>query len=228
VKKEENTMVNFYTRNKLFAYLAGAALSLSSGTGRAGIVPAELAAVPESLLDEILDEAEGNTWRGEDKMVLLTVLSEDSRPQVRMRVTEVLTSDKHQTAFSDLEPILLKLAKDKAPEVRCAAARALSSELQRTDVLTRTRVVSEWTLSNDPNVRNTIARALFFDFSCLGVDMAAEHLSRDKDALVRSAVPDIARVRYASNPSTYQAILDRLSADPDQRTRRAARRIFLK
>ncbi len=216
--------MNMQTRNKLFAYLAGAALSVSAGGDIVTNVQGGLAAVPETLLDEILDEAEGTAWKDEDRLVLLSVLAEDKRPHVRMRVSELLEPPDHGFSFASLEPILFRLASDEAAAVRGAVAGTLAAELSRSDTLTRTRVVSEWTLSNSTAVRDTIARVLSHDFYCLGAAAAAEHLASDHSPSVRAAAADAAASRHWQNPAHYQQILERLSADRNRKVRRAARR----
>jgi HEAT repeat protein len=157
---EKKTMTKLYTRNRLFAYLAGAALSLSSGAVRAAVVPDELAALPGSVLEDILDEADGDTWKSEDKMVLMSVLSRDKRPDIRMRVSEMLISEGASIPFSKVEPILLNLADDSTPKVRFAAAKALANTLAHVDPSTRIRTVSEWSSSDRPNVRQAVALAV--------------------------------------------------------------------
>ena len=215
--------MNIQTRKRLFAYLAGAAFTVSAGADAPVRSRDETATVPESLLDEIFDEVEGSGWKDEDRLVLLSVLAGDARSHVRMRVAELLRIGRGWS-FGDLEPVLLSLAKDTASEVRSAVSRTVAAALVESDGLTRTRVASEWALSDAWAVRDTLARTLARDFNCLCAASTAAHLAADPHPEVRETVVETAIVRFEENPMCYTEILTQLAADPHRRVRRAARR----
>ena len=220
---QEGRCMNMQTRNRLFAYLAGAAFTVSAGADDPGRVADASCRVPESLLDEILDEVEGADWKEEDRLVLLSVLAGDARSHVRMRVSDLLLTGSERS-FADVESLLLSLAEDADSEVRGAVSRAVADSLSNTDGLTRTRVAAEWALSDSWAVRDTLARALARNFQCLGAASVAAHLAEDPNPAVRETMVETAVSRFKENPQQYSEILTQLAADSNRRVRRAARR----
>lgn len=213
--------MNIQIRKKLLAYLASATISVSSGA--AGAIQLNLTGVPSDMLDDLLTETEREDWKPADRISMLSILAEDSRRRVRLRVSKALIPLSAPQDWNVLEPVLLKLAADPSPEVRNAIATATAHALWLADGIVRTRVIAEWALYDSPEVRETIAKVLSHPFPCLGSSTATEHLANDPNPEVRAAVAGIAIFRRQENPRHYRYLLESLSKDSDHLVRRAAK-----
>jgi hypothetical protein len=194
--KKRSVRMSIQTRKRLLAYLAGATFSVAPGAE--GALIEDISTVPESLLGDVLDEAEGGTWESEDRLALLKVLAADGRPSVRARVLKVIDEARPAIPLEAIEPVLLRIAEKAPPEVLQAMAALVGTSLNEADGFTRTRVVSEWALSESPGVRNVIAQVLGSHFLCVGSLSAANRLAEDPDPDVRAAI------RLAWGMGTYR------------------------
>jgi hypothetical protein len=210
-------------KNRFLTYLAGATISVSSGT--AGAVQTDLTGIPEDFLGGIGDGTESDASTIDEKTTGLSFLFDDKRPGVRNRVSELLAVGESAIPWDTFELILARLAEDAVPEIRDIATRTLTAALRDSGGITRTRVASEWALSDSPAKRVTIAQALSSDFYCLGADIVADHLSADPDPEVRAAVVQIAAARMHENPEHYGNLLEILTSDPVLWVRSAARSV---
>lgn len=211
-----------FLRHKLLAYLAGAAIALSSGSiANAG---PDLTVIPEPIMVELLDDVVDEDWRTKDLIKLAEVLTDDPRRQVRCRTADFFARTKDAFSGHDLEPFFRKLAQDQDPMVRSSAARGIGDWLARLDEFERDRVVLEWALSASASVRETLARVLSQGVATLGADLAIEHLASDDNSKVRFAVVQAAERQFQGNPSLYSELLRRLTSDATRSVRRSARR----
>lgn len=108
-----------------------------------------------------------------------------------------------------------------ASDAAAMLGRQLAHTLGGQQPIAATHLASTWALSDDPLRRIAIAHALEWAFPLVGDDIVLDHLSRDADPEVRSAV---ARAAWVRRPTLGTDIVDRLSADPDPEVRAIARR----
>ena len=117
--------MNVQVRNRLLTYLAGATISVSSS--EMGAAQTELAGVPAELLGAIVDEAQGEEWKPKDRLAILSLLAEDRRRQIRVRVLEALDAlDEGKRAVFVLYEIEEMSMADVAEAVECPLQTAYS------------------------------------------------------------------------------------------------------
>jgi hypothetical protein len=184
----------------------------------ADAIPRELEAVPVHQIDALLDECDG--WIEPERLGLLEVLTLDPREYVRGEVATRAAAFGEPLAPA-AERILACLACDSARAVRQGAAASLGVVMQRIEGFTRTRLLGAWALSNFRGQRLAISQALRWPFPVVGAVSAIELLSADDDAEVRIAAAEAAKIRLRDSPSICNAILRRLTNDPDPGVRRA-------
>jgi hypothetical protein len=97
--------------------------------------------------------------------------------------------------------------------------RGLALALDEMRPITATHLAATWALSDDPVRRLALAHALEWVFPLVGDGMVLDHLSRDPDPAVRTAVARAASVRRRHGDA---AILSRLAGDPDPEVRAVA------
>jgi HEAT repeat protein len=211
-------------RQKLLAYLTGAAVAFGSG----GVARARevLSDIPVPIIDELVEEVEQEGWRERDLIRLTQVLANDPRDSVRRRAVELLGTFDPEAASSSLEELLIDLSQDRCELVRATCAQTLVFWLHRLGGLSRVKLIAEWTLSPQPLVRLTMAETLNSDVEALGVEAALETLARDKDFRVRAAAARASGRRLQENPNGYTALLSTLSQDEHAIVRRAAKRVW--
>ncbi|OGQ88998.1 MAG: hypothetical protein A2289_18450 [Deltaproteobacteria bacterium RIFOXYA12_FULL_58_15] len=217
----QRSTMEFTFKKKLLAYLSGAALSLTAGTATARL---ELDAIPESVIEDLLDDLEKERWRAPDMSCLMNLLATDSRRQVKSRVLEFFAAPIIQRPLDNTEQVFRCLAEDNDRVVRRAAAEAISRWLATEGGLNRLRFTSEWSLSDEPRLREAIARSLAGPVTIVGVDLLLEHLAKDPVHAVRCATARAAESRFEENPAAYENVLRRLASDSDRRVRKSARR----
>ena len=133
-------------RRRLLSYVAGAAISLS--TGGVARARSQLEEIPGPIMADLLGDVAGEEWHSKELVSLLEVMAEDNRVEVRRRTAELLKGLIFKAPPMDLEPLMSKLTRDRDPVVRKDMAESLVAWMARVDGLTRTRLVSEWTLGD--------------------------------------------------------------------------------
>jgi HEAT repeat protein len=206
-------------RRKLLDYLVS--VTLASGLGLAA---PGLEHIPESVVEEVLADAEEADWDTEDRLKLLQILSLDERPRVREAVARVLAAapDPGARALG----LLRALATDHVAAVRQAAAAALSESFTQLPPLQRLEVACEWAVADEPNVRLAMAHALATAHAIPAADLVLTHLVYDPVHQIRMAALRAASLRFELDAPTLRAVAEPVLHDPDRRVREAARRAF--
>lgn len=218
--------MNIYTRRILAAYLASATISLTAGVSEAALPKAE--AFPVQLVENILDEVEGDDMDVNEKARAILAIANDKRTDVRVRVCDFLAVELERLPLSYTEQIFEKLAEDPELVVRRQLGRAVFKALDSASVLNRTRMVTHWALSDVSAVRRIAANALQQDLFCLGGSAVANHLADDEDVCVRAAVVSMVKSRHHENPAHYGPVLEKLTRDAEPAVREAATRLYNK
>ena len=211
-------------KKKLLCYLSGAALSFAAGS--TALAQSELQAIPETVIMDLLDDVERDQWRPRDMVPLMDFLVEDSRPQIRSRVLEMLSSISDDELVADTEALFANLVQDEDRLVRQAIVEGLADWLDHQDVFTRLRVVSEWSVSDTLSARRAMAKVLAFNFELLGSDWLIEHLAGDSDSAVRASCAAAAESRFSENPALFSEVLQGLLSDGESSVRKAARKVL--
>jgi hypothetical protein len=147
---------------------------------------------------------------------LLAVLALSGSPGV------AVATPRNQESSSELDAdIPIDREHLDASDAAAMLGRQLAHTLGNQQAIAATHLASTWALSDDVLRRIAIAHALEWAFPLVGDDIVLDHLSRDADPKVRSAV---ARAAWVRRPTLGTEIVDRLSADPDPEVRAIARR----
>lgn len=174
-----------HSLNAILRRLAMVCVGMSIATAAA--VAADLSAIPERKLNQVVEETEDNDdWAPEDRVRLLGMLGCDGRPAVREQVALSLAS-KPLVWSPQLESLLIQLSDDPAVQVRTAAHDAFLHELLSLDGFDRSCLVVDWATSVDPRQRRMMAHVLAVPLSALGVDDALAQLATDDDPVIRDA-----------------------------------------
>lgn len=209
-------------RNKLLAYLAGAAVALGAeGIANAQVV---LQDIPGPVIEDLLTDVEADDWEEQDLLKLVELLSKDPRASVRRQAAELLSTVDPEAVPESVEELLEDLVQDRSELVRGACSSTLASWLGKVGGLARIKTIAEWTLSLSPQTRLTMAEALDSDVEALGVDSAVLRLALDDDFRVRAAAAKAAGRRLRENPASYATVLRDLLSDEHRLVRRSARR----
>jgi hypothetical protein len=107
-------------------------------------------------------------------------------------------------------------------DAAAALGRGLALALAEMRPLDATQLASTWALSEHPVRRLAVAHALEWTFKLVGDDLIIDHLSRDKDPVIRKEIARAAWVRRAAGGDPN--VLVRLADDPDPQVRAVARR----
>ncbi len=163
--------------------LATVCVGMSIATSAA--VAADLSAIPERKLNQVVEETEdSDDWAPEDRIRLLGMLGCDARSSVREQVATSLAI-KPEVWSPQLEALLTQLSNDPAENVRAAAKDAFLHELLTMDGFERSCLVVDWATSTDPRQRLMMAQVLAVPVVAVGVDSALSHLATDTDSNVR-------------------------------------------
>ena len=154
--------------------------------------PADLEAVPEEVIGELLDENLLDDMEDADREALLRLLSLDPRPEVRLRVAHTFA-----VQVSDVSPqvemALARLAADGFAPVRQAAWSSFHRLLAKLDGIERLRLLCEWSLSSEAQRRAAVAFALQHGIDSPFADAATTLLGGDPDPEVRALAQVAAR-----------------------------------
>lgn len=107
------------------------------------------------------------------------------------------------------------------PHAALALGRGLALAVERMRPLEATQLMSTWALSEEPVRRLAVAYSLEWTFRLVGDSLVLDHLSRDPDPAIRTAVARAAWMRRASGGDV--GVLARLADDPDPSVRAVAR-----
>jgi hypothetical protein len=147
------------------------------------------------------------------RLTTLAALSTASVP-----VTADAATDKCEDAELDANLVLDRGPLD-ARDAGLTLGRGLALALDEMRPITATHLAATWALSDDPVRRLALAHALEWSFPLVGDGMVLDHLSRDPDPAVRTAV---ARAAWVRQRHGQNAILSRLAGDPDPAVRAVA------
>ena len=190
----EESELNMGKTNKIFAYLTGA--TLSTATGIAGAEPVMAEMVPEPTFDTTSGIGDVDADEAESRFSA-------------------------RDASGSVAPD--GVADDVLNQQRIAVVNVMVQGFQSLDHLARARLVAEWTLSDSVVRRRTMAQVLSHNFECLGAEGAAAFLTTDPEPVVRREMVDTVMARMSENPKYYRSLLQRLAADSNRKTRKAAR-----
>lgn len=181
--------------NKIFAYLTGATLTTAAGISGAAD-PAIEAANP--VLDSTINVYETDADEHAEK-------------------PETATETAHDLEMPE------GVSNEVLNQQRATLVHAIVRAFDSADAVTRSRLVTEWTLSDSVVRRRAMAKVLSHSFDCLGSEGAAAFLTTDPEPVVRREMVDTVMARMPENPKYYRSLLQRLAADSNRKTRRAAR-----
>jgi len=163
-----------------------AAMAVVFSAGVAPMAAAELAQIPEELLESLIEPDELASIDETDREQLLSVLALDTRASVRARTAISLQFLSPQLT-PRMERMLAQLAADPAPGVRQVLAGVLGSVIARMPALDRTCLLCSWSTSPREHERYVIASALGWPFDAVGVRSALAALAGDSSLDVREA-----------------------------------------
>jgi hypothetical protein len=163
-----------------------AAMAVLFSAGVAPLAAAELAQIPEEVLERLIEPEELANIEETDREQLLSVLALDTRASVRARTAISLQFLSPQLT-PRIESTLRRLAADPAPGVRQVLAGVLGPVLARMPGLDRTSLIGSWSASPSEQERYVIASALGWPFDAVGVRSALAALSEDASPGVREA-----------------------------------------
>jgi hypothetical protein len=147
--------------------------------------PAELEAVPEEMISDLLAADVLDDMDDPDRQALLRLLSLDPRPVVRLRVARTFAQQLKELS-PQVELALAQLAADDFAPVRQAARRGFHVLLARLDGIERMRLLCEWALSPEVQRRLAVAQALREGVDSPVADAAQRLLGGDPDPEVRA------------------------------------------
>ena len=163
-----------------------AAMAVAFSAGVTPMAAAELAQIPEDVLERLIEPDELANIDETDREQLLSVLALDTRASVRARTAISLQFLSPQLS-PRIESMLEQLAADPAPGVRQVLAGILGPVMARMPALDRTCLIGSWSASPSEHERYVIASALGWPFDAVGVRSALAALSEDASPTVRAA-----------------------------------------
>jgi HEAT repeat protein len=200
-----------------------AAISIAVSAGLLDPAPS-LARIPEELLADAVDQVDEVVTK-DDRRNLLLLLAQDPRDSVRVRVAAAaggLAAD----FPNDAHELVRRLARDRSPAVRAAAAVGLCAVLEGVSAIQRLEMGCQWAVSEHLSERTAMANALGLRANVPLADLIMEQLAGDEEREVRTAAAQALVQRCYEAPVAYRALAQRLTADPERRVRRAARRVL--
>jgi HEAT repeat protein len=170
-------------RQKLLCHLAALALAAGSASAAAA---ADLDQIPRGMLEDLLDDLEGDDWQERDLVRLVDLLLGDQRPEVRLHAAQLLGKPPG-TRSPRREALLRRACADPNPEVRRTACSALGTWLRGLCPFQQVDVLLGLGTDGSATLREAAARVVGAGLDAPLADTVLEQLARDPEPSVRRA-----------------------------------------